>query len=582
MDKSTNDSIRIDDTVLNKYSHLIGTTSGIKIDSIEEVINVIDNYYESIIGYMPGNVYWFDKNCVGIGCNRNVLAMFGFEAVSQFRGLTFEQMGKVKAAGWSSEAAASFKGDTLEVIKTGTAKLNVEEPPVNDRDSSPIYYLTSRVPLFDKTGAVVGMVGLSIDITARKLAEIALEKAKQEAEAASQAKSDFIGNMSHDIKTPLAGLISTAEFLTYELKDARQGKLARNIVDAGRQLMLFFDNCLETAKAERGHAAGTKEYFSLRDVVNEIVQLYKPAVMNKHLDFHAYFDKQVPDYLLGDRASIYRILMNLAGNAVKFTEKGSITLNITLSKKSTAERAVIKISVKDTGIGIPKEKHRYIFERFTRLSPSSKGIMGSGLGLYLVQKMMESLHGEIHLKSEENEGSEFSIILPLEIPLLTPKEYENSSPDKDSEIDLVEGLAKRPSLVREKSVPLRKSLARVLLIEDNPIAQNIMELFFTSLQCEIDTADSGARALKLFTPGKYQFVLMDLGLPDLTGNEITARFREAEKDTQKRVPIIALTAHVDTKITQNCLDAGMDQVMSKPLSREQAIQLLDYYVPTEQ
>jgi len=564
----------LDKLILNKYCHLTGVPS-IKINSIQELVELIDNYYESIIGHMPGNVYWFDKDSVGVGCNKNVLEMFGFKSVAEFRGLTFEQMGQVKAAGWTSEATVSFKQDTLEVISSGIAKLNIEEPPIEDRDGSLIYYLTSRVPLCDKDGVVIGMVGTSIDITERKRMEIALKEAKLKAEQANKARSEFIANMSHDIKTPLAGIVGAADLLLSRISNEEDKKSAKNILFAGQQLMLFFDNCLEIAKSDDIGANLSTEQFDIRLLIEDIAHLFRPAVENKKLKLYLYFDEKLPDYVIGSRAGLYRVLMNLVGNAVKFTHTGSITLSVTRGEKSTSRKIIAKFTVADTGIGIPKNKHAQIFERFVKLTPSDTGLStGSGLGLYLVQLYMSLMSGEVHLISEENVGSQFIIAVPLNISLLTPLEYTHNHLLPQYSISLSNQPYSKPKRERLRST------VYVLLIEDTEIAQRIGEFVLTSLGCHVDIAHTGEEAIRLFKLKTYDLIFMDLGLSDMTGRTITEHFRIIEKESiRARDPalIIALSANMTKEIKQLCLDSGMDDVLSKPLLTEQAKSILDYY-----
>ncbi|PJD94004.1 MAG: hypothetical protein CK423_06690, partial [Legionella sp.] len=163
---------------------------------IEQIIN----YYETLLLCMPGNVYWLDNNGIAVGCNKNVLDMFGLTSIEQFKGLSFEDMAKI--ANWSDKTTQSFKQDTLDVIKTGVAKTQIEEPPINHSNGKLIYFLTHRVPLIDKNNRVLGVVGISVDITERKILEMQIKKAKEAAEAANLAKTEFIANMSHDIRTP--------------------------------------------------------------------------------------------------------------------------------------------------------------------------------------------------------------------------------------------------------------------------------------------------------------------------------------------------------------------------------------------
>lgn len=544
------------------------------IDSLEKIIKLIESYYQSIISCMPGHVYWTDKNANGIGCNQNVLNFMKLRTIEDFRGLSFEKTADV--TGWSDSAVASFKQDSLEVIESGTAKTNIEEPAIHDQNGNSTLFLTTRAPLFNAHNKAIGMIGVSIDITERKKMEVALQKAKLEAETANEARSEFIANMSHDIKTPLAGIIGMADVLANKVTDKSDAYFLQDIISAGQQLMLFFDNCLEIAKSENKGAILLTENFNLRLLVQEIVNLFQPAITKKGLKLFIYFDDKIPDYLLGSRSGLFRVLMNLVGNAVKFTEEGSIKIAVKLGTKSTSKKIIALITIKDTGIGIPKDKHALIFERFTRLAQSNKGLnSGSGLGLYLVKKYMDSMQGEIHLSSTVNQGSQFIIAVPLEISLLAPAEHEidNSLPlSKKIEIKQHEAIKQiTPSQSPDNPV-------KILLIEDNPIAQTVVKSILTSLHCQVDIANSGKEAINLFEPGKYQLIFTDLGLPDIYGYSIISYFRKIEEGSIHRVPIIILTAHITDEIRQECAKIGTDEVLHKPLLNEKAKDILNHYI----
>jgi PAS domain S-box-containing protein len=198
--------------LLKEYNHIVNEKKSENL-SFEEVIENIITYYEDIINSMPGNVYWIDKNLITVGCNKNVQNMFGFKSLSEFKGLSFEDMGKV--GNWSAHATQSFKKDTMEVIQTGKLKLNIEEPPIPHSDGRVIYFLTSRVPLFDRKKNVIGVVGISIDITDRKKAEEELKIAKEKAEQANRAKTEFLSNAVTEMTKSFTGIKKTLK-ITYK------------------------------------------------------------------------------------------------------------------------------------------------------------------------------------------------------------------------------------------------------------------------------------------------------------------------------------------------------------------------------
>ena len=410
-----------DSVVSEKYflgSSLLAMHSSIK-DVLKNDFSVVFqdaiNYYLAIIMCMPGNVYWLDKNCRTIGCNQNVLDMFGLKSLDDFLGLSFEDMAIIGQ--WSKDQALSFKRDTLEVLATGKAKFNVEEPPIPGADGSMVYFLTTRVPLFDAAGEVIGIVGISTDITQRKKTELELITLKQEAEAASRAKTQFLANMSHDMLSPLSGILLAAEAMS-ENKELPQEaiEMSRMISSAGKQLKRFFTSCLDLSKLEMEEWASTTSVFSLRKLIQDIYDLYLPRAKGTGLDLSVDCDLAVPDAVQGHRDSLYRALLNLTGNALKFTQKGSVTLRVLCGDVIDEGHITILFEVEDTGMGIPEDKFKIIFEKLQRLTPAySSDIEGSGIGLYIVDQFIKRMGGSIHVDSELGKGSRFTVSVPMSI-----------------------------------------------------------------------------------------------------------------------------------------------------------------------
>lgn len=527
--------------------------------SAEGLFDQINAYYESIIGCMPGNVYWLDAEGVAQGCNKNVLNMFGFQRIEEFRGLDFQTMGQ--KGGWSVETTEAFRRDSFEVIHSGTAKLSIEEPPIHHADGRILYFLTSRVPLFDAQQRVIGVVGISIDITERKLMEQALIQAKEAADAASQAKTMFLANMSHDLKTPLAGIISTAEYLSQSLTQAEAKNRADDIVQSGLRLLELLIEIIEVSRLD-SKVAPELSHFDPRVLVTDIMQLIKPVIVNKNLTFKTLYQDNIPDTVIGDRWQLYRIILNLLSNAIKFTSEGSIILMVLLEKYQ-ADEVVLKVVVKDTGIGIPLDKQAVIFEQFTRLTKAYDATYkGTGLGLYIVKTFVESMKGQIQVESQEGTGSTFTCLIPLQCPSV----FEESTTN-DSYTELFVS-AEQPLEIHEPASDQNEVFTdvKVLLVEDNLIAARATKDILQSLGCTVDTAASGQEALRLFKQHGYHFVYLDIGLPDMNGREVSRYIRQIHVS----VPIVALSAHVDEEIKAECLAVGMDDVLPKPLLRQQA------------
>lgn len=535
---------------------------------VETTRNNLAYYLNEIINCIPGCLYW--KGCDGryLGCNELTAKLAGLNSVYEVIGKTDEEL-------WGKQANWLISNDK-QVIDTG--KTTVVEETLQAADGRWLYFTGVKMPLKDENNNIIGVIGNSLEITELKIIQAELRKSKEEAEALSKAKSEFIANMSHDVKTPLSGIIGLSEALQTTLKGKRHN-LAQSLVLSGQQLMNFFDNCLDMAKSEEADITLLKEHFNLKLLLDQIVELFRPAAENKGVAFNLTYDNRIPASLLGSRASIYRILLNLVGNAIKFTPKGSVSVHAKLSKKSNKKQVMVRLIVEDTGVGIPKNKQKVIFERFTRLTPAYKGIYeGSGIGLHLVDKFVKAMQGDIYVSSEEGKGSRFLIVLPLESSLLDEQEYEEDiltvlpSPK----------ISDQSQSNKQKNSTPRKKLSRVLLVEDNSVAQKIAQVMLAHFSQQLDIAENGEQALALFEPGKYDLVLMDIGLPDIPGYDVAKSLRKKENGTSCHAPIIALTAHANDSIKRDCLDSGMENVFSKPLSHELLQRVLNQLILPKQ
>lgn len=552
--------------------------------AVQEQLRMSNIYLENILDNLPEPIYWIDENSVILGCNEAEAKIFGFKTAKEAIGKNMYDIAKI--LGWEREIPQILIKNDKEIMRTQTAK-SVEESVLSLHGKARTF-ISHKAPLFDENQNVIGIIGTSIDITPRKEMEEDLRKSKEKAEAANRAKGEFLANMSHDVKTPLSGIISLAELITPHLQEEDQ-YLTNEIMASGKTLMTFFENCIELSKLESGSFSLADEVFSLKELVNEIVQLFRPAIRARNLGMYINYDEKIPPNILSNRASLYRILLNLIGNAIKFTKKGSITLDVHLNKKSTSEKSIVEFSIIDTGIGIPKDKLADIFERFSRVTPSYEGVYeGSGIGLSIVQKFVHMMRGKIHVKSQEGKGSKFKVTMPLKVAV----EIEDIQED-ENKIDfspiLPDSLA---TSVKKKSAKKKldrsdlnpsaeffgKFPAHILLIEDDPTAQKTGATRLRSLGCYVDVAGSGKQALASFRPGKYHLIFADIGLPDMPGYEVVTCIRNIEKGTGSHVPILGLSAHVAKEEQQLGIEAGMNEMLSKPLLTEQAKASLAQYV----
>ena len=560
---------------------LFGTHHGIgellkQENEIGDIIRVVANYYNDIIRCMPGNVYWLDKNCLTVGCNQNVLDMFGLKSVDDFIGLSFEEMAKI--GHWNQNQAISFEKDTREVINSGKPKMNIEEPPISDPNGNFTYFLTSRVPLFNNLGEVTGVVGISTDITQRKVMEKELLKAKNIAESANRTKTEFLANMSHDVKTPMTGVVTVADLMMHTPGWCTPDK-AETIYSCGLQVLNFFNSCLELSKLEMAEWSSAEEAFSLKTLLEEIYALFLPRAQSKNLKFNIEYDAALTQTLFGHRGSVYRVVLNLVGNALKFTETGEVQLRAFLEESLNEKNIRVGIEIKDTGVGIPEDQQEIIFEKLRRLTPSYEGkIEGSGIGLYIVDQYVKRMDGRITVDSAIGKGSTFTVLLPMTIA--SNLFFSENKKDKvlTSEANIFSQVT--PTIIAPAdfggSSTDEKTLAedapRLLLVEDSPIIQMAACALLNDAGFQVDIASSGEEAVEIFEPSKYRLIFMDIGLPVMNGYETTQAIRAKEKTENANIPtpIFALTGHGAVDVQTFCGQAGMQGVLSKPLTREQA------------
>lgn len=520
------------------------------------IIDCIPNYY----------IFWKDIHSVYLGCNEALAKSLQLPSSNAIVGKTDYDLPTTK------EQSDAYRADDKDVMSTRQAKFNIEERQTLP-DGSERVLLTSKAPLFDGQGNVYGVLGIYSDITESKNMQISLEKAKNEAEAANRAKTAFIANMSHDIRTPLTGIVGISELLEQDVRVSERKRYAQWINQSGHQLLNLLNSILEVVSSENiSETAVYEEPFDLRQGIQDIVQLQLPTVKLKNLLIESKIDNAIPNLIVSDRTKLHRIVLNLVSNAIKFTHQGSITINAH-SLCDTKEGVKLRISVADTGIGIPDALQDRVFDRFFRATPSYKGTFtGHGVGLNIVQSYVRLLGGEISFTSKEGVGTTFMVELELKKMIVKPKSTKMKI---ESNIDIqkpliVSTLQAHPSNVQQTD----GQLPRVLLIEDNPIAMQIAKIAIHAVGCNLEAVDDGEQALVLAQSESFDLIISDIGLPGMSGYEFTRRFRQWEVTHQKTpIMIVGLTAHAKETALKEGIDAGMDDLFTKPMT-PQVISLL--------
>lgn len=374
----------------------------------------------------------------------------------------------------------------------------------------------------------------------REAKEIA-ESSRQKAEASNQAKSSFLANISHEIRTPLNGLMTMGQLLQTTPLDKAQREYTENIIRSGRALSTVINEVLDFSKIEAGVLEIKPFDFCLRSLLDEVIQLMGFTAEAKSLRLEYRCATEIPDRLHGDASRLRQVLLNIVGNALRFTEAGKVEVFVeSLGKKGETLR--LRFSVIDTGVGIQPEQMEKLFERFSQLDDTpARSYGGTGLGLSISKHLVEAMGGSIDVKSEYGRGSTFW----FELPFLAEKE--------------------KTSVLAEEQQVISLQGLRVLLVDDDAINRLAGQRMLEQAGCVVELANDGRDALNLLRMIQVDLVLMDIHMPNLDGIEATRRIRRSWTDSNRHLPVIGLTASVMKDEQQRYREAGMDDVVAKPV-----------------
>jgi PAS domain S-box-containing protein len=412
----------------------------------------------------------------------------------------------------------------------------------------------------DDRGNVLGVVIVARDITARKKFENDLiearrnaERAKRAAEEAVKAKQQFLSNMSHEIRTPLNAIIGfTKVVLKTELSD-KQKEYISAIKISGDALIVLINDILDLAKVDAGKMTFEQIPFKLSASMYAMIHLFETKINEKNLQLIKNYDPSIPEILEGDPVRLHQVILNLVSNAVKFTSKGKIIIDVKLLKQDDT-CATIKFSVTDTGIGIPESKIENIFDNFQQATSGTARLYGgTGLGLAIVKQLVESQGGSVEVKSQVGKGSTFSFTLTFK------KTTEKVEKESDNDIIIEKGAGN----------------IKILVAEDVVLNQLLMKTLLEEYGFQMDIASNGKIAIEKLQKENFDVVLMDLQMPEMNGYEATEYIR---KEMKLDLPIIALTADVTTADVERCKAVGMNDYISKPIDDKLLYKKLNKYL----
>ncbi len=432
-------------------------------------------------------------------------------------------------------------------------------------DGTPHYYQVLK-KTFEGYESRRYVLSIYTDITLIKDAEDEMRRARDKAIESSRLKSDFLANMSHEIRTPMNGIIGMTELTLDTILTEEQREYLNTVRFSAQSLLSIINDILDFSKIEAGKYHLECIDFSLRHLMSEILKTLSLRVHNKGLALKIQIEENIPDVLSGDPLRLKQIITNLVDNAIKFTHQGGITISLSLlqSFKQEDMEIALRFAIQDTGIGIPPEKFNLIFESFSQADTSTtRQYGGTGLGLTICKRLVEAMQGKIWLESQQSQGTTFffTVLLNFDVQKQDPNIVFNTA---------------KKAIFTEKS-----KKCTILLVEDNLVNQKLATRLLQKLGHEIILAENGQVACNLFQTEQFDLILMDMQMPIMGGLEATIKIREWEKHYGGHVPIIAMTANAMQGDREKCLNAGMDDYLTKPIKIESLKEVLFMFSPTE-
>jgi|GEM_PF-1833157 len=509
--------------------------------NVDGVVENLDP--EQILSSLPAKIYWEDRFGNILGCNKETLSIVRINDKRDVLHQNSLSLGK--KIGLSNEDALKLRKNDLQVMQDNTAQTFEERIHLFGEER---IYLSRKAPLIidDKS---IGILGVSIDITDRKKQQEELETAMLAMETAHREKSQFIANISHDLRTPLHTLLGTTELLLMQKHYSEQETHLNTMMECGHTLLRLIENVLNFSKLD-DDTTSPEEVFNPKEMIESLVKTIKPIAVKKNLSLNVVIPDNTAPFIKANAHAISRIVINLLQNAIKFTDTGEVALSMEITPNADNKEAECLLIVRDTGVGIDDQAQEHVFKRFFQMNSSWKNQRekgGLGLGLAIVKKFTDLLGGTITLSSEPNVGTTFECRFPVTIA----DEAEESESNKQT---------------------LSLEDVHVLLVEDSPLVQRVSVHTLENFGCQVSLADEGEKAIRMAKQLPFDLIFLDMGLPDMTGLDVA----KALKDVT--IPIVALTAHDDKELRHACEEAGVVDYITKPASYKALLKAIEKHV----
>lgn len=511
------------------------------------------NYFMHLLDQLPDRFYYKDAQSRYLGGNRAWREQHHIENMADWVGKS-----DLDSPRFTPELAQKIFREEQTMLQSGIALRTREK--VENADGSIQYSDSIKTPVYDNHNQLVGLVGLTRDITQLVETEQALAHAKEQAEEAAKAKSAFLAVMSHEIRTPMNGVIGCASLLADTQLTEEQRQLVRTIQSCGEGLLVIINDILDYSKIEAGQIQLETHPFHLQELIEDTLELFKKSAQNKNLGLQYSLADDVPLHVEGDSARIRQVLINLIGNAIKFTDTGAVTLTIKLQEKQhNKHRCTLLFKVQDTGIGIPAELQGNLFQVFTQADNSiTRKYGGTGLGLAISKKIIQQMGGTIWLDSTPGLGTSFFFTARF---IYHEKAYEPStkiSPTSNSLLSTTDENTNLPLEIKPRNT-------RVLVVEDNSVNKMLIIKMLSKLGYNNITAVAdGSEAVDICREMAIDIILMDIQMRIMDGYTATEKIR-AQQNVAGQPWIIALTAGVQQADAERAFACGMNAFATKPI-----------------